>query len=67
MQRDPNEFIRTAEVTDFKLFWYWVMNTYNRIVAAGSIDNYSRVMRMHLVDSYGRTFDKVDRRDLRNV
>ena len=64
---DPKKFLKTAAAADFKVFWRWVMNTYNRIMAGNSLQNYCRVLRMHMVNAHSRTFNEVEARDLRNV
>jgi len=43
------------------------MNNYSRIMVAKSLQNYSRVFRMYMLDSHGRTLNGMDERNLLNV
>jgi len=64
---DPTHFLKEAQVPDFKVFWKWTLDYYNRIDAASSFKNYWRVLRMHILDKPDRDFDLLERRDIRNV
>ena len=52
---------------DFKVFWKWTLDRYKRVDAASSLNNYWRVLKMHLLDKADRDFDQRERRDIRNV
>ncbi len=65
--KNPEAFLKEAEMPDFKVFLLWVMNNHKRIGAASSLKNYWRVLRMHILDKTGRVFNESDRRDIRNV
>ncbi len=64
---NPETFLTDAQVPDFKVFWKWTMDRYNRIGVASSLNNYWRVLRMHALDKSDRDFDPRERRDIRNV
>ncbi|KAA6415050.1 MAG: hypothetical protein FRX48_01801 [Lasallia pustulata] len=63
---NPETFLTDAQVPDFKLFWKWTMDRYNRIGVDSSLKNYWRVLRMHALDKADRDFDPRERRDIRN-
>ena len=43
------------------------MNRYKKIKAASSLKNYSRVLRMHILDTTGRALNESKEKDIRNV
>ncbi len=67
MGHDPETFMKTAQAGDFKLFWLWVMNNYNRIRAGKSHKKYTQLLRMYILDAHGRSLNKVEDRDVTNV
>ena len=52
---------------DFKIFWKWTLDRYKRVVAASSLNNYWRVLKIYLLDKADRDFDQPERRDIKNV
>jgi len=58
---NPGTFLEDAQVPDFKIFWKWTMDRYNRIGVASSLKNYWRVLRMHALDNADRDFDPRER------
>lgn len=64
---NPETFLTDAQVPDFKTFWKWMMDRYNRIGVGSSLKNYWRVLRMHALDKADRDFNPCERRDIRNV
>lgn len=64
---NPTAFLKTAAVPNFKLFWLWTLNSYKRIKAGSSVENYWRVLRMHIHDAVDRSFNDADKRDILNV
>ncbi|KAL8989941.1 MAG: hypothetical protein Q9177_001280 [Variospora cf. flavescens] len=66
LEYDPRLFLKEAQVPDFKIFWKWTLDRYKRVDAASSLNNYWRVLKMHLLDKADRDFDQRERRDIRN-
>lgn len=64
---DPRTFLKDAQVSDFKIFWRWTVDHYNKINVASSLRTYWRTLRMHALDVADRDFDPRERRDIRNV
>ena len=53
-KRDQEEFLRTAEAPDFKVFWDWVVDIYPGIRAASTLQTYWRQLQSHVNREYGR-------------
>lgn len=64
---NPETFLTDAQLPDFKTFWKWTMDRYNRIGVGSSLKNYWRVLRMYALDKADRDFDPRERRDICNV
>jgi len=64
---NPRTSLQNAQVPDFKMFWKWTVDHYNKINVASSLRTYWRVPRMHALDVADRDFDPRERRDIRNV
>ena len=54
-------------MSNFKIFWKWTLNRYKRVDATSSLNNYWRVLKMHLLDKTNRDFDQRERRNIKNV
>lgn len=60
-------FLTDTQVSDFKVFWKWMINHYNRISMGLSLKNYWRVLRMHALNKADWDFDSRKKRDICNV
>ena len=63
----PESFLQTALAEDFKTFLQWTLDRYPRVRASDSLNNYWRVLNMHILDQNGRELDESVRRDITNV
>ena len=64
---DSETFFKDAQVLDFKVFWKWTLNHYNRIKMAFSLKNYWWVLCMHILNKADQDFNQSERRDIYNV
>ena len=64
---DFKTFFKDAQVPDFKVFWRWMLNHYNRIKTVFSLKNYWWVLHMHILDKADWDFNQSERRDIHNV
>ncbi|KAL8997376.1 MAG: hypothetical protein Q9188_006340 [Gyalolechia gomerana] len=62
----PKSFLQTALAEDFKTFLRWTLDRYPRVRASESLNNYWRVLNMHILDQTGRELDDGIRRDVTN-
>ena len=60
-------FLKNAQISDFKIFWKWTMNRYNRINVISSLRVFWRILRMYAFVIVDRDFDFSEKRDIRNV
>ena len=67
IDESPESFLQTADAEDFKTFLQWTLDRYQRIRASESLNNYWRVLNMHILDQSGRELDYSIRRDVTNV
>ena len=63
----PETFLQSAAAEDFKTFLQWTLDKYPRVRASDSLNNYWRVLNMHILDHSGRELDDSIRRDVSNV
>lgn len=63
----PESFLQNALAEDFKTFLQWTLDRYPRVRASDSLNNYWRVLNMHILDQSGRELDDSIRRDVTNV
>ena len=67
IDENPDTFLQTALAEDFKAFLQWTLDRYPRVRASDSLNNYWRVLNMHILDQSGRELDDTIRRDVTNV
>lgn len=63
----PESFLQTALAEDFKTFLQWTLDRYPRVRASDSLNNYWRVLNMHIFDQSGRELNDSIKRDVTNV
>ena len=54
MGKDPEVFLKDADMPDIKTYWEWVVDRYPKIRAGSSLKNYWRTLRMHMFDKINR-------------
>lgn len=63
----PESFVQNALAEDFKTFLRWTLDHYPRVRASESLNQYWRVLNMHILEQSGRKLDDSIRRDVTNV
>lgn len=63
---DPDKLLETVGAPDFKAFLEWICG-WSRIESEGSLGNYWKVLRMHILDKRKRPLDDSTWRDVINV
>ena len=67
IDESPESFLQSALAEDFKTFLQWTLDRYPRVRASDSLNNYWRVLNMHILDQSGRELDDSIRRDVTNI
>jgi len=67
IDESPDSFLHNALAEDFKTFLQWTLDRYPTVRASESLNNYWRVLNMHILDQTGRELNDSIRRDVTNV